>query len=126
VGAKTPEEVGELMEAAYRAKDAEAIANLYEEDAIFANAPAWTAVGRAAIAEHLKELFVATDAVETSYDAPEKSIEVGDYAVFHGTSMTCISAADGSQSEVQTRTTTVAHRGSDGYWRFVLDHNSAP
>jgi uncharacterized protein (TIGR02246 family) len=126
VGAKTPEEVGKLMEAVYRAKDADAIANLYEEDGIFANAPAWTAVGRAGIAEQLKELFAATTAVETSYDQPEKKIEVGDYAVVHGTSTTRISMADGSQSEVHTRTTTVAHRGTDGYWRFVLDHNSAP
>ena len=114
------------MEAAYRVKDAEAIANLYEEDAIFANPPAWTAMGRTAIAERLRELFAATESLETAYDPPEKSVEVGDYAFFHGTSVTCISSVDGSKSEMQTRTTTIAHRGSDGNWRFVLDHTSAP
>jgi uncharacterized protein (TIGR02246 family) len=125
VGATTPEQVGELMEAAYRAKDVEAVADLYEEGAIFANPPAWTAVGRADIAARLTELFAAAD-FETTYDPPEKSHSVGEYAFVHYTSSTRVSMEDGSENEVRTRTTTIAHRGADGYWRYILDHNSAP
>jgi len=113
------------MEDAYRRKDVEAIVDLYEEDAVFANPPAWTAVGRAAIGDRLRELFASTESLDTAYNPPEKSIEVGDYAFFHFTSLTRASSVDGSQVEMHTRTTTIAHRGTDGNWRFVLDHNSS-
>ena len=46
---------------AYASKDAEAIADLYEDDAIYANpANGWTVVGRAAIIEKLNEMFSIT------------------------------------------------------------------
>jgi ketosteroid isomerase-like protein len=74
----------------------------------------------------MSELFAATSAIDVAYDPPEKSVEVGDYAFFNFTSRARVSSADGSQNEMQTRTTTIAHRGTDGRWRFVVDHNSAP
>ena len=39
MGATSPEQIDELMLAAYKSKDAEAIADLYEDDAIFSNPP---------------------------------------------------------------------------------------
>jgi uncharacterized protein (TIGR02246 family) len=125
MGATAPEQVSELLEDAYRVRDVEAIADLYEDDAIFANPPAWTAIGRREIVERVSEMLGTMSSVETVYDPPEKSVVVGDYAFFHFTSRSQVRLADGGQQELRTRTTTIAHRGPDGLWRFVLDHNSA-
>ena len=70
-------------------------------------------------------LFGATNAVEVVYDPPEKWVMADDYAFIHYTSLARITLADGSLNEVGTRTTIVAHRGADGFWRYILDHNSA-
>jgi uncharacterized protein (TIGR02246 family) len=125
MGARSPEEIDELMLAAYEAKDAEAVADLYEDDAIFANPPGgWTVVGRAAIVDKLNEMFSMTTAIDWVGDPPEKAVVVGDYAFVHATSLGRASLDDGSRFEERGRTTTVAHRGSDGNWRYVIDHSS--
>jgi ketosteroid isomerase-like protein len=60
MGAKTPERVSELLDGAYRAKSVEAVAELYEEDAIFANPDGgFTAVGHAEIVDKVTEMFGA-------------------------------------------------------------------
>jgi uncharacterized protein (TIGR02246 family) len=124
MGARTPEQIDELMLAAYESKDAEAVADLYEDDAIFSNPPdGWTVVGRKAIIEKLNEMFSMTSSI-TWVDNPIKSIVVGDYAIVHATNVGRASMPDGSQLESQARVTTVAHRGADGNWRFVIDHSS--
>jgi uncharacterized protein (TIGR02246 family) len=125
MGATTPEQIVELLDSAFHARDASAIAEFYEDDAIFANPPMWTAVGRAEIIERLNELFEATDALDVAYNFPAKCVVVGDYAFTHYTSVTTVSLPDGVSQEIQIRTTTVAHRGSDGNWRYSIDHNSS-
>ena len=98
--ARAPEQLIELMDAAYQAKDAEAVAALYEDDAIFANPPGgWTAVGRAAIAEKVAEMFAATNALDVVYDPPVKSVVADDYAFLHFTTSNCVSFADGTEHE---------------------------
>jgi uncharacterized protein (TIGR02246 family) len=125
MGATSPEQIDELMLAAYKSRDAEAIADLYEDDAIFANPPdGWTVVGRAAIIEKLNEMFSMTRSIDWVGNPPAKSVVVGDHAFVHATSANRASLADGTQYESQGRTTTVAHRGSDGNWRYVIDHSS--
>ena len=125
MGATSPEQIDELMLAAYRSKDAEAIADLYEDDAIFSNPPdGWTVVGRAAIIEKLNEMFAMTSSIDWVGNPPEKSVVVGDYAFVHATSLGRALLADGTQYESQGRTTTVAHRGTDGNWRYIVDHSS--
>jgi len=125
MGASTPEQIDELMLIAYESRDAEAIADLYEDDAIFSNPPdGWTVVGRAAIIDKLNEMFSMTSSIGWIGNPPAKSVVVGDYAFVHATSVNRASLADGTQYEAQGRTTTVAHRGSDGNWRYVIDHSS--
>ena len=125
MGAATPEQALELLDAAFVAKDVEAIADLYEDDAVFANPPYWTAIGRAAIVKNLNKQFGATNAIEVVYDPLDKWVVADDYAFIHYTSLARITLADGSLNEVGTRTTIVAHRGADGFWRYILDHNSS-
>jgi len=125
MGATTPEQIDELMLVAYESKDAEAIADLYEDDAIYSNpANGWTVVGRAAIIEKLNEMFSMTSSISWIADPPAKFVVAGDYAFVHFTSVNRASLVDGTQYESQGRTTTVAHRGSDGHWRYAIDHTS--
>jgi uncharacterized protein (TIGR02246 family) len=121
MGATTPEQVEELMAAAYQAKDAQAVRDLYEDDAILANSVAgYTVVGRDAIVEKVKENF-AID-IEWVSDPPVKSLVVGDYAFIHGTFLRRLTLPDGTRQEGEGRTTLVLRRGPDGNWRCVIDH----
>ena len=121
--ARTHEEMAELYAAAYAAKDAEAVGDLYEEDAVYA-IPAYTVVGRAAIVEKVKEMFSACSEITYEDDAPLLSREDGDYAVGHGVFRSRVVLADGTQHESEGRQSNVAHRGPDGNWRIILDHSS--
>jgi ketosteroid isomerase-like protein len=120
MGAKTPKELGELMAAVYRAKDADAVGDLYEADAILANSGAgYSIVGRDAIVEKVTENF-AID-VEWFDERDLKSVETGDYAFSHSTFQHRLTLPDGTQKEGEGRGTVVFHRGADGNWRCVID-----
>ena len=121
--ARTLEEVAELYAAAYAARDAEAVGDLYEDDALYAT-PAYTVVGRAAIVEKLKEMFSACSEITYEDDAPLLSREDGDYAVGHGVFRSRVVLADGTQHESEGRQSNVSHRGPDGNWLIILDHSS--
>jgi ketosteroid isomerase-like protein len=86
----------------------------------------WTAVGRAEIIDRVNELLEATDALDVAYDPPVKFAVVGDYAFKHYTSVTTVTLPNGASQQMATRTTTIAHRGNDGNWRYIVDHNSSP
>ena len=121
MGATTPEQFGELIAAGYRSKDAEAIGDLYEDDAILANSVAgYTVVGRAAIVEKVKQNF-AID-IEWFNEIPVKSLVIGDYAFIHSTFRRRLTLPDGPRQEGEGRTTAVLRRGADGNWRCVIDH----
>jgi uncharacterized protein (TIGR02246 family) len=121
MGATTPDGLGELIAAAYKANDAEAIRDLYEEDAVLANSVAgYTAVGRDAIIEKHKENF----ALEIAWDDGDTpvSVEVGDYVISHVTFQRHVTLPDGTHHYGEGRSTVVVKRGSDGTWRFLIDH----
>ena len=125
MGARMPGQIDELMLIAYESRDAEAIADLYEDDAVYSNpANGWTVVGRAAIIEKLNEMFSMTSSIGWIGNPPVKFVVAGDYAFSHFTSVNRASLTDGTLYESEGRTTTVAHRGSDGNWRYVIDHVS--
>jgi len=76
MGATSVEEFGDLFAAAYRTRDADAVADMYEDNAIFAMSDAGypVAIGRAAIVERMREIFAVTSAIEWTSDeqAPSK------------------------------------------------------
>jgi ketosteroid isomerase-like protein len=72
----------------------------------------------------LNEMFSMTSSISWIWHPPAKFVVAGDYAFVHATSENRASLVDGTQYESQGRTTTVAHRGSDGHWRYVIDHSS--
>ena len=79
MGATTLEQFGEVFAAAYRTRDAEAVADMYDDDAIFAMsdfgyAPA---IGRAAIFARTSEIFAVTSDIESIPDEPVMVVEAG-------------------------------------------------
>jgi uncharacterized protein (TIGR02246 family) len=125
MGAATPEQIDELMQAAYKLKDAEALADLYEDDAIFANTEAgWTAVGRTELVAKFNEMFSTFSVGGWDVDRL-KFAQAGDYAFSHDTTVTHLVLADGTPLDVSGRGTIVAHQGADGNWRLLIDHASA-
>ena len=123
--ARTVEEFRALYEAAYEAKDADAIGDLYEDDAVYAQGIAgYTVVGRRAIVEKVKEMFGAVSEVTYEDDAPLLFREDGDYAFGHGVFRARVTLADGTRHETEGRQSGVLHRGPDGNWRQILDHSS--
>jgi ketosteroid isomerase-like protein len=70
VGATSVEEFGDFFAAAYRTRDADAVADTYEDNAIFAMSDAGypVAISRAAIVERTREIFAVTSAIEWTSD----------------------------------------------------------
>lgn len=124
MGADSVEHLGEMMQSAYRNRDADAVADLYEDKAIYANVDGgWTAIGRDEIAARVSEMFTMMT-VNNWVSEPLLFEEVGDYAFSHETVTTFVSFTDGNAHEFPGRGTWVAHRGSDGSWRMLIDHAS--
>jgi len=127
MGATSLEQFGEEFAAAYRTRDAEAVADMYEDDAIFAMPDAGypIAIGRAAIVQRMSEIFAMANDIEWIDDTPVMVVDAGDYVIVHQTSRTRLALADGTQHETEARATYVLHRGTDGNWRLVIDHASS-
>jgi uncharacterized protein (TIGR02246 family) len=122
-GASSAEEWGQLLAAAYQAKDADAVGDLYEDDAVLANSVAgYSATGRAAIVEQVKENFAAAG-VDFSGIRESKSWVIGDDCVIsHSVFDRRRTLPDGTVEESVGRGTAALRRGADGRWRCVVDH----
>ena len=127
MAATSLEQFGEVFAAAYRTRDAEAVADMYDDDAIFVMSDFGYAptIGRAAIVERMSEIFAVTNDIESISDEPVMVVEAGDYVIVHQTSTTRSTLVDGTQHESKARATYVLHRGIDSNWRVVIDHASS-
>jgi uncharacterized protein (TIGR02246 family) len=127
VGSTNVERFGDAFRAAYRTHDPEAVADMYEDNAIFAMPDAGypVAIGRAAIVQRMTEIFAMTSDIEWTDDAPAMVVDAGDYVIVHQTSKTRSTLTDGAQVETDARATFVLHRGTDDNWRIAIDHGSS-
>ena len=113
--------VFESWQKAMLAGDADAIADLYEDDAVLL-IPSMDVVarGKKEIRAAWAGLIAAgrTDSIDVSED--DQTI-VGDiaYAMVAGVMK---GEMGGEPVEIPFRATEVQHRGPDGTWRYVLDH----
>ncbi|MEY2461025.1 MAG: hypothetical protein QOG30_2855 [Acidimicrobiaceae bacterium] len=113
--------VFESWQKAFLAGDADAIADLYEEDATLA-LPSMEilARGRGAIREAWAGLIALGPVHSIDVDEHDQTI-VGDVAyahlagVMHG-------EMGGEKVDIPFRATEVQRRGADGTWRYVIDH----
>lgn len=125
MGVATPEEFDEVFKAAYESGEAARVAALYEEDAVFVQPGLdHVVVGRAAIEQAVADTYGFLTNIVLTFREPTMFQVVGDHAWCHGSSTTEFALPDGSRHSVDTRSTTVLHRGADGLWRLVLDHAS--
>lgn len=99
-GARTPEELETLLEDAHVLRDAEAVARLYEEDAVVAGRRGIHALGPEAIARATAEGW---ERGATFVAAPRRVVQARATAVV-----------------IRARGLSVAHRGSDGAWRYAI------
>jgi uncharacterized protein (TIGR02246 family) len=111
----------EAWQKAFLAGDANGIADLYEDDAIFVSASMdIVAKGRDAI----RDAWAGIIAMGTADDVEitERTEEIaGDVAYAHQYGV-IRGEMGGERVEIQFRTTEVMRRGADGTWRYVIDH----
>ena len=108
------------VEAAYNASDIERWISLYEENAVLQSRSAdGLAIGRQQILKILERLIALRGslAAETKY-----ALEAYDHVLLRGKFSLSYTDNDGKLQEMIAHTVEVAKRGSDGQWRFILDH----
>jgi len=106
--AMTPEDITRLFVERSNAGDADAVADLYEDDAVMAYPPGGQTVGRAAI----RDLWASVLANGPTFEPEEplRTLVSGDIA------LTSTIARDGTGVRVQ-----VVRRQPDGSWKRLLD-----
>jgi uncharacterized protein (TIGR02246 family) len=107
-------------EAAYNAGDLERWASLYEENALLcATSGDGFAVGRQQIRKTLEPFLALRGSLtaKTVY-----SVENDDLVLLRGIFALSYTGEDGKPQQMITHSIEVAKRGSDGRWRFIIDH----
>lgn len=121
--AEQAESVLEEWRAALLAGDVEALAEIYESDAVYyVPALGIAAKGRTAIAQQWHQTFAQWRAIE--FEVLDQDLQVnGDLASsWLQARMTVEWHEDGRQEAIEIRAADVFHRGDDRRWRYAVDH----
>lgn len=108
------------VEAAYNAGDIERWISCYEENAVLeSGSSASLAVGRQQIGKILERLIALRGslAAETVF-----ALKAYDHVLLRGKFSLLYTDDHGKPQEMIAHTVEVAKRGSDGQWRFIIDH----
>jgi uncharacterized protein (TIGR02246 family) len=119
--AKTPDDIHRLFAEGLNAGNAEAVAALYEEEAILVPDPKTIVRGREAILDGLKN-FLAIDPTMTLNAA--RVVRNGDIAILYSDWTIKGKNPNGSLMTVDVRPTHVVRRQADGSWKVVIDDPS--
>lgn len=113
-----------VMEAWMRARvdgNADAIAALYESDAIFVVTSAGiVARGRPAIRDAWVDLIAGSPVDRIELIERDEVVD-GDHAYAHQHGF-LRGQVDGDEVEIPFCTTEIMHRGADDIWRYIVDH----
>lgn len=115
MGVKSPAEMSAAFARLFNARDTAGLLALYADDAMLTIDGAETARGRAAIAKMMAPMLESPLKIAARCGGCHES---GDTAIVR-TDWT-LAAPDGSTA-MQGSSAEVLRRGSDGYWRFVID-----
>ena len=121
MSASSPDDLHRLFEQGLNAGNADAVAALYEEDAILVAEPDKIVKGRAAILDGLKN-FLAIKPRMTLNAA--RVVRNGDIAILYSDWTISATRPDGSRFSSDVRPTVIARRHADGLWRIVIDDPS--
>jgi uncharacterized protein (TIGR02246 family) len=105
------------------AGDADAIAELYEDDAVLVIVSmSVVAEGKPAIKEAWANLLALGETKRIDIDDRVEVVD-GDHAYAHqsGSMVTRFHGTD-EDTTIPFRTTEIMHRGPDGVWRYIIDH----
>ena len=119
--ARTPDDLHQLFLTRINAGDAEAVAALYEEDAILAADPQKVVRGRAAILDGLKNFLAIRPRMVLNAG---RVLRNGSVAILYSDWTISATKPDGSLLSVDVRPTVVAREQPDGTWLVVIDDPS--
>ena len=119
--ARTPDDIHRLFAEGMTAGDAEAVAWLYEDDAIVVSDPKHIIKGRAAILDGLVNFLSIKPRLVLN---AARVVRNGDIAILYSDWTISSTKPDGSLLSVDVRPTHVARQQSDGTWRIVIDDPS--
>lgn len=123
MGIQQPEEAHRIWAETFNKGDADALAELYEEDAVL-TLNGQTIAGRGAIQDTLASLLLAAPSIEIETKAVIESSE--GVALLHGRWAITGIAPDGSAMNMSGRNTEVLRRQPDGTWQFLIDNPNSP
>ncbi|MUN38119.1 DUF4440 domain-containing protein [Actinomadura sp. NEAU-AAG5] len=113
-----PEDVPAVFAERFNSGDTDAVAEVYEEGAVFVPGPGAPVTGQLAHdanAQFVKMGVPIKVRPRHVYTAGDVALLIVDW-VIEGT------ATDGSPVNIEGTATDVARRGADGYWRYVVDN----
>ncbi|MBO2464251.1 YybH family protein [Actinomadura violacea] len=116
--AMRPEDVPHVFEERFNSGDTAAVAELYEDGAVFVPEPG--AALRGAEARAANERFVALGVPIKV--APRHVHAAGDVALLIVDWVIDGTGRDGAPVHIEGTATDVARRGADGCWRYVVDN----
>ena len=114
----TPEAVNELFERHLNAGDLDALAALYEEDAVLLPQPGVGTAGRVAIREALAAFVTAKARLQCCVT---QVVRTGDLAMLFNDWSGTVTDPEGVVQSVAGHAIQVVRRQPDGTWRFVID-----
>jgi uncharacterized protein (TIGR02246 family) len=118
MSARTPEEVDTLFERAINRGDAEAVALLYEDDAVFVPLPGQAVQGREAIREQLKTVIAMGASLKLKV---VRAHVAGDTAVLYNDWTGTARTADGNDMVLAGKAIEIVRKQPDGTWLFAID-----
>ena len=116
---RVPEEMHPAFQAAFNARDLDALLDLYEEEAALTPQPGVAVTGHAAIREALGGFLGLNGPIAMT---TKTIIPAGDLAMLHAEWTLDGTGPDGSPIALAGRTSEVARRQADGTWRYVIDN----
>jgi len=118
MSATTPEEVDVLFERALNLGDVDALALLYEEDAVFVPLPGQVVQGKNAIRESLKNVIDMGTSLKLKV---VRTHIAGDTAVLYNDWSGTARTRDGTDMVLAGKAIEIVRKQPDGSWLFAID-----
>jgi uncharacterized protein (TIGR02246 family) len=119
--ANSPDEIHHLFADGLNAGNADAVAALYEEDAILVSDPKRIVKGREAILDGLINFLTIKPRLTLN---AARVVRNGGLAILYSDWTIVGANPDGSSMSVDVRPTHIARQQADGTWRIVIDDPS--
>lgn len=119
--AQSPEDILQLFQDGFRAHDAEAVAALYEADAILVADPEHIVKGRADILDGLKNFLAIKPRMVLN---ASRIVRKGDIAILYSDWTMSGVRQNGTSFSVDVRPTVIVRAQTDGTWLVAIDDPS--